>query len=115
MTKFAYDNMKNASTSYMPFKLNCSYHSCISYEKNVNPLLKSKSGEELANKLRNLMTVYRKNLQYTQDLQKQYYDKATNPRNSSPDDKFCITNTSKPSRIKNLRLSFLDLFEYCIW
>ena len=74
MVEFAYNNAKNASTSYTPFELNCGYHPRISYKKDVDPYFKSKSAEELANDLRELMAVCRKNLQHAQDLQKWAYN-----------------------------------------
>ena len=37
MTKFAYNNAKNSSTGYTPFKLNCGYHSRVFFEKDTNP------------------------------------------------------------------------------
>ena len=61
MAEFAYNNTKNASSSHIPFELNYSYYSWISYKKDVNPYSKSKSGNELSAKLRKLITVYREN------------------------------------------------------
>ena len=52
----------------MLFELNYGYHTCISYKKNVNPYLKSKTANKLIEELRNLMTIYRKNLQHAQKL-----------------------------------------------
>ncbi len=37
IVEFAYNNAKNASTGYMPFKLNCGYHSRASYKEDNNP------------------------------------------------------------------------------
>ena len=62
MAEFAYNNAKNANTGYTPFELNCGYHSYISYEKNVDLCSKSKSADDLANNLKEFMTVYWKNL-----------------------------------------------------
>ncbi len=75
MAKFAYNNAKNASTGHTPFKLNCGYHPRASYKKDVNPRSQSKLADKLATELRKLMTVCRENLQYAQELQKQYCDK----------------------------------------
>ena len=58
MAEFAYNNIKNANIGYMPFELNCGYHPYVSYEKNLNPLLKLKIAEELSSKLWELMIVY---------------------------------------------------------
>ena len=37
MAEFAYNNMKNTSTGYTPFELNCHFHTRISYKKDVDP------------------------------------------------------------------------------
>ena len=81
MAEFAYNNAKNASIGYTPFELNYSYHLRISYKENVDPRSKSKSADDLANELRELMIVCRKNLQHAQNLQKRAHDKSTNSRN----------------------------------
>ena len=62
MVEIAYNNAKNASTSHTPFELNCGYHRCVSYKENVDPCSKSKSVDDLANDLWELMIVYRENL-----------------------------------------------------
>ncbi len=36
MTKFAYNNEKNASTGHMLFKFNCDYHPWDSYKEDIN-------------------------------------------------------------------------------
>ena len=58
MAEFAYNNAKNASTSHTPFELNCAYHPRVSYEENIDPRSKSKSADDLANDLRELIIVY---------------------------------------------------------
>ena len=57
MAKFVYNKGKNASTSHIPFKLNCGYHSPMSYEEKVDPRSKSKSADKLSAELRDLMIV----------------------------------------------------------
>ena len=37
MAEFTYNNTKNASTSYMFFKLNYNFYPRASYEKDVDP------------------------------------------------------------------------------
>ena len=37
MAEFAYNNATNASTSHMPFELNCGYHLCIFFKKDIDP------------------------------------------------------------------------------
>ncbi len=62
MAKFAYNNAKNASTGHTPFKLNYGYHPRASYEEDIDPRSQSKSVDELATELRELMAVCRENL-----------------------------------------------------
>ncbi len=70
MAEFAYNNTKNASTGHMPFELNCGYHPQASYKEDVDPRSQSKSANELATELRELMIVCRKNFQHAKELQK---------------------------------------------
>ncbi len=37
MAKFAYNNLKNASTGHTPFELNCGFYLQVSYEEDVDP------------------------------------------------------------------------------
>ncbi len=62
MAEFAYNNMKNTSTGHMPFELNCGYHSQASYKEDVDPHFQSKSVDELATELKELIAVCRENL-----------------------------------------------------
>ena len=48
MVKFAYNNAKNASTNYIPFKLNCGYHPRVFYEDHLEPRSKSRNAEDLS-------------------------------------------------------------------
>ena len=80
MAKFAYNNVKNASTGYTPFELNYGYHPRILYEKDVNPRSQSKSANKLSAELRELMIVCWKNLHHTQKLQKRAYNKRVKPQ-----------------------------------
>ena len=70
MTEFGYNNAKHASMGYMPFKLHYRYHPRIPYKEDVGPCSRSKAADELIKKLRNLIAIYRKNLQHNQELQK---------------------------------------------
>ena len=65
MAKFAYNNAKNASTGHTPFKLNCGYHSQMSYKNDIDLYSKSKLADKLSVELRELMIVYQENLYYT--------------------------------------------------
>ena len=80
MAEFAYNNSKNASKGYTPFKLNCGYHPCMSYKEQVDPRSHSKSADKLAEELRELMTVCCENLHHAQELQKRAHDKRVKPR-----------------------------------
>ena len=62
IAKFAYNNAKNSSTGHTPFKLNCGYHPCISFEEDTNSCSQSKSADKLLAELQNLITVYQENL-----------------------------------------------------
>ncbi len=62
MAEFAYNNAKNASTGHTPFELNCGYHLRVSFEEDVDPRLRSRSANELAEELRELMEVCCQNL-----------------------------------------------------
>lgn len=62
MAEFVYNNVKNTSIDHKSFELNYSYHPQAFYQENVNPCFRSKSVNELASKLKELMTICRKNL-----------------------------------------------------
>ncbi len=68
MAEFAYNNAKNASTGHTLFELNCGYHPRISFEEDVDPRSRSRSANELAEKLRELMEVCCQNLLHAQEL-----------------------------------------------
>ncbi len=36
MAEFIYNKVKNASTGYMLFELNCGYHPHVSYKENID-------------------------------------------------------------------------------
>ncbi len=62
IAEFAYNNAKNASTGHTFFKLNCGYHPRVFFEEDVNPRLRSRSANELAEELRELIEVCCQNL-----------------------------------------------------
>ena len=92
MAKFAYNNAKHTSMGYTSFKLNCEYHPCVSYKKDVNPRSRSKTVNELTKELRNLMAAYKNNLQHAQELQKRAYDKGTKSRSYTPSEKVWLNS-----------------------
>lgn len=75
MAKFAYNNLKNASMGHTPFEHDCRYYPRVFFEDEYNTYSRSFSADRLAMELRKLITIYRQNLLYTQDIQKQTYDK----------------------------------------
>ena len=98
MAEFAYNNAKNASTGHTLFELNCGYHHRVSFEEDTNLCFWSKTANKLLAKLWKLMTVCRKNLYYTQKLQKQAHNKSVKSRSYIPDDK--IWSNSKYLKTK---------------
>lgn len=61
MAKFVYNNAKNTNISHTFFELKSGYHLYIFYEEDVNLQSQLKLAKELANKLKDLMTIYKKN------------------------------------------------------
>ena len=92
MAEFAYNNAKNVSTGYTPFKLNCGYHPHISFKKNTDSCSWSKTADELLAELRRLITVYWENFYHTQELQKQVHGKGVKLRSYAPNDKVWLNS-----------------------
>ena len=63
MAEFAYNNANNASICLTSFKLNCDFYPQAFYKEDINLYSKSKSSNNLATKLTELMAVWRENLQ----------------------------------------------------
>ncbi len=80
MAEFAYINAKNASTGHTFFELNCGYHRRVSFEEDVDPRSRSRSANELAEELRELIEVCCQNLLHAQELQKIAHDKRVKSR-----------------------------------
>lgn len=55
MAEFAYNNVKNASISYIFFELNCGHYFYILYKENINFCSKSKAVDKLVEQLGNLI------------------------------------------------------------
>ena len=68
MAKFAYNNVKNASTSHTFFEPNYDYHFYVFFEEDTNFRSQSKTTDKLSIKLQELMTVCQENLHHTQEL-----------------------------------------------
>ena len=112
MGEFAYNNAKNASTSYSMFKLNCNYHLKISFKEDVHLHSKSCSANDLARELKKLIKVCCQNFLYAQELQKKPIIKELKvvamlqARKSG-----WIIKISKQSGTRSSRASFLDFFK----
>ena len=57
MAEFAYNNTKNTSTGHTLFELNCGYYSKVFFKEDIDSCLKSRSANELAKKLRELIEI----------------------------------------------------------
>ena len=111
MAEFAYNNAKNASSGYIPFKLNCGYHPRMSYKEDVNFRSKSKSADNLSAKLRELMIICRENLYNAQEIQKQANDKGVKPRSYILSDKVYLNSKYiKTKQNRKLKARFFNLF-----
>lgn len=80
IAEFAYNKAKNTGIGHTYFELNCGYCLHVLYKEDIDPGFKSKSVDKLAVKMRDLITMYRKNLQYAQNLQKRANARATKPK-----------------------------------
>lgn len=70
IVEFVYNNRKNGSTCYISFKLNYNNNPKDFYKEEINLYLKLKTRNKPVAKLKMLMTICKKNLYYTQELQK---------------------------------------------
>lgn len=68
MAKFAYNNIKNTSTSNTSFELNYSYHSRAFYKENIDSRSQSKSANEIVIELQYLIVVSKNNLEYAKEF-----------------------------------------------
>lgn len=64
MAKLAHKNLKNASTNYILFELNCDFHPRVFYKENVDPCSKLKTVDQLAIELQTLIFICRENFQH---------------------------------------------------
>ena len=111
MTEFAYNNAKNTSIGYTPFKLNCRYYLWVSYEKNLDSYLQLKIAEEISSELRNLIAAYQQNLYHAQEIQKQAHNKRVKPQSYAPGEKIWLNSKYlKTKRNCKLEAKFLGFF-----
>lgn len=66
MAKFGYNNDKNASAGYMPFKPNYGYYLWVLFKEDIDPCLKLKLAKKLLVELWELITIYINNFFYAQ-------------------------------------------------
>ncbi len=57
IAEFAYNNAKNTSIGHTQFELNYNYHPRVSFEEDVDPRSRSRSTNELAKELKELIKV----------------------------------------------------------
>ncbi len=62
MAEFAYNNVKNASTGHISFKLNYDYHPRVFFEEDVDSCSKSRFANKLVKELKKLIEVCYQNL-----------------------------------------------------
>ena len=84
MAEFAYNNAKNLTTGYTPFKLNYDYYPKVLFKKNLNLYFKSYFADKLAKELRELIEICCQNLLYIQELQKKAHNKGAKNCNYTP-------------------------------
>ena len=112
MAEFAYNNAKNANTSHTSFKLNCGFHLRVSFEDDLDPRSRSRSTNELAKDLRELMDICQQNLLYTQELQKRAHDKGVKPQSYTPGEKVWLNSKYiKTKRNRKLKAKFFGPFQ----
>ncbi len=111
MVEFAYNNAKNASTGHTPFELNYGYHPRVFFEEDVDPYSRSRSGNELAEELRELMEVCCQNLLHAQELQKKAHDKGVKSHSYAQGEKVWLNSMYiKTKRNKKLKSKFFGPF-----
>ncbi len=92
MAEFAYNNAKNVSIAHTRFELNFDSHPRLTLEKDTDARSRSKSADELAKELKNLMTICQENFHHAQELQKQANDKDVKPRSYAPGNKIWLNS-----------------------
>ncbi len=112
IAEFAYNNAKNGSTGHTSFELNYGYQPRVSFEEDVDPRLRSRSANKLAEELRELMEVCCQNLLHAQKLQKRAHDKGVKSYSYAPGKKVWLNSKCiNTKRNKKLRSKFFGLFQ----
>ena len=95
----------------MSFEFNCKYYPYVFYKEDVNSRFKSKAADELTEKLRILMAIYRKKLQHIQELQKQSHNMETMSKSYVPNKKVWLNSKYiKTKRNRKLEAKFFRSF-----
>lgn len=111
MATFAYNDPKIVNIGYMSFKLNCSYYPRVFFEKDVNPWSKLKLVDKLIIKLKKLITIYKKYLQYVYEFQKSYHTKYAKAKSYVPGEKVWWNSSSiKIKHNQKLKIMFFGPF-----
>ena len=112
ITKFAYNNSKNASMYHIFFKLNYSYYLLVSFQNKCDKHSRSSSTKRLAMEWRKLMNVCRQNFLHAQDLKKQAHDKKVKPRSYILGKKVWFNSKHiKTKRNQKLEVKFFGPFQ----
>ena len=112
MAEFAYNNSKNASKGHTLFELNCGYYPQMSYKEEVDPRSQSKSADELAEELRELMIVCYENSHHVPELQKRAHDKRVKLRSYASSKKVWLNSKFiKTKRNRKLEKKFFGPFQ----
>ena len=110
--EFAYNNTRHSSTKLTPFEANMGYHPRMSYKDNQDPRSKSKTAEEQAKNLCDLLAELKNNLQLAQDNQAKYHNRTVKERCYAPDDMVWLNSKLiKTKRNKKLEHKFLGPFK----
>ncbi len=111
IAEFAYNNAKNASTGHNLFELNCGYHPRVFFKDDVDPRLRSRSVNKLAEQLKELIEICCQNLFHLQKLQKRAHDKGPKSRSYAPGKKVWLNSKYiKTKRNKKLESKFFGPF-----
>ncbi len=111
IVEFTNNNVKNASTRHIPFKLNCGYHPRVSFKKDIDPRSRSHFANKLIKELRELIKVCCQNFLYVQKLQKKAHDKGVKSGSYAPSEKVWLNRKYiKTKRKKKLESKFFGPF-----
>ena len=112
MSEFAYNNSRQASTTTSPFEALLGYHPRMSYEDNRDPQSKSRTADENAAALQDLMKELKMNLTESQELQTLYHNKHMKERSYRSGESVWLSEKHvKIKRNSKLEHKYLGPFE----